>query len=106
MYEYNFIILPDSLSSFQKNRRQKTASESSSCRYSRRSEDREGGEESSGDEAVGDNRSRLLAQSPRSAEHTFPPEGVGGATGGIGPDCSNDIDDSMSVSHCVAICYC
>ncbi|XP_053642790.2 uncharacterized protein [Cherax quadricarinatus] len=79
-----------------KNRRQKTASESSSCRYSRRSEDREAGEESSGDEAIVDNRCRLLAQSPHATEHTFPPEGVGGASGGIDPDISNNVEDSMS----------
>ncbi|XP_027209700.1 myb-like protein X isoform X3 [Penaeus vannamei] len=84
-----------------KNRRQKTASESSSSRYSRRSEEREG-EGSSGDEGAVEVPYRRLEQSPHStlsthsAEHTFPPEGVGGAKGGHGPDCNHDIEDSMS----------
>lgn len=87
----------------EQNRRQKTASESSSSRYSRRSEEREG-EGSSGDEGAVEVPYRRLEQSPHStlsthsAEHTFPPEGVGGAKGGHGPDCNHDIEDSMSVS--------
>lgn len=89
----------------KQNRRQKTASESSSSRYSRRSEEREG-EGSSGDEGAVEVPYRRLEQSPHStlsthsAEHTFPPEGVGGAKGGHGPDCNHDIEDSMSVSSC------
>ncbi|XP_068231039.1 dentin sialophosphoprotein-like isoform X2 [Palaemon carinicauda] len=80
-----------------KNRRQKTSSESSSSRYRRHSEDREGGGESSGDE----NPNHCLLPSPHStlsthsAEHSFPPEGVGGASG-LGTDWNNDLDDSQS----------
>lgn len=80
-----------------KNRRQKTSSESSSSRYPRRSEDREGGGEGSGDE----NPYHCPLPSPHStlsthsAEHSFPPEGVGGASG-LGTDWNNDLDDSQS----------
>ncbi|KAK7071921.1 hypothetical protein SK128_005478 [Halocaridina rubra] len=76
-----------------KNRRQKAASESSSCKYSRRSEDREGGGESSEEETY--RRLQISPNSSQSADHPFPPEGVGGASGIV--DWNKD-DDSLSVS--------
>lgn len=75
-----------------KNRRQKTASESSSSKYPRRLEDREGVDDSSEDE---DNCGHPKLQVPPGAEGVFPPEGVGGASGGHCPD-SSHADDYMS----------
>lgn len=83
------------MSFFLKNRRQKTASESSSCKYPRRLEDREGADDSSEDED--NNCGHPKPQVPPGAEGVFPPEGVGGASGGHCPD-SSHADDYMSVS--------
>ncbi|KAG0724456.1 hypothetical protein GWK47_005116 [Chionoecetes opilio] len=78
-----------------KNRRQKTASESSSSKYPRHLEDRERGDDSSEDE---DGNCRPKHQVPPGAEGVFPPEGVGGASGGLCPDPSHAQDSVSDVA--------
>ncbi|XP_045110636.1 uncharacterized protein LOC123504292 [Portunus trituberculatus] len=79
-----------------KNRRQKTASESSSSKYPRHLEDRERGDDSSEDED--NNCVRPKHQVPLGSEGVFPPEGVGGASGGIRPDPSHTHDSVSDVA--------
>lgn len=84
------------------NRRQKTASESSSSKYPRHLEDRERGDDSSEDED--NNCGRPKHQVPLGSEGVFPPEGVGGASGGIRPNPSH-AHDSVSVSFFCGLKY-